>query len=191
MKNMLKKATLVAVGTLVVGSAMASQPSVAQPAKTDLYAGAVVGYAKLDEKAAGASADRTKDLAYGINAGAMVNEKLGVEAGYTKYPNQHFASVKGKRNYGVNVAAKGVMSLGDSYSAFAKAGVVRMHHTVDGATSVADASGNHHAYTAMGALGVSDKMNDTTSVSAELSGSLKHNNVPAVVMASLGVGFAF
>ena len=170
------------------GGAFASQPTtVAKSQANKMYADLNVGYAKVQEKVEGSVKNDTKDYAYNVNAGMNVNDKVAVEAGYTKYPNEKFDTVKGTDNYAIDVAAKGTMPLADNYAAFGKAGVARVHHVLSGA----DSSVKSDVYTPYAAAGVEDKVSDSTNLIAQVSATAKRHQTPAMLMASVGLGLNF
>lgn len=193
---MFKKTTSLALSvlaTLACASAVAATPKQAalrHVGKEKVYAAFNVGYAMIDERVDGQAEEDNKGWAYNINAGYMLNEGFGVEVGYTLYPDESFASVKGTENHGMHAAIKAVMPLDVDYNFFAKAGVVKMHHKVNGATTVNDAAGTYEDYTGMGAVGVEDQLNSSTTMVAQVLATMKQENIPATVMVSFGLGFS-
>jgi hypothetical protein len=191
---MMKKISAVALGLIVAvsfGTGFASEATTAAKPEAKMYADANLGYAKIDEKVAGADKQDNKGYAYNVNAGMNLSKNIAVEAGYTKYPNEKLGTVKGTENYAIDVAAKGTMALADNYAGFAKVGFARVHHKVDAATEVTSKAGKLHAYTPLLAVGVEDQVSESTKLIATVSTTLKRHEVPAMMMASLGAGFSF
>lgn len=141
---------------LVTTALFLAGASIAAVAKQNLYLEANVGYASVANQLNEKNGSPSMRLGAGgsVNAGWMLNQYVGVEAGGAMISNNYFFSgITGDStfvspeyvdnpNYYADVALKGVLPLSSRFNAFAKVGVASVHQkmtqfvTVSGQTKV-------------------------------------------------------
>lgn len=184
MKSTIK--VLVAVAAMSVAAA-------AFATNVGTYVGVNAGYGKVNQSVQNSSKNKKNGFAYGIDAGYMFNQYIGVEVGATKFANARFdGGMKQENNYVVDLAAKGVYPITQEFNVFGKLGGAYVHTKFDNNGLAVTGNGTHSAIRPFVAAGVGYDITSNVAVDFQVSTTTKSGNtVPAMMNATFGATYTF
>lgn len=160
---------------------------VAEANVSGCYAEGHLGYGEVNETVKGFSTDND-GLMGGVNLGYRVNRNFAVEAGYALFPDvktDYFTA--SKENYYFDLAAKGIMPIGNGFDLFAKLGCAMAH------TKWGDMVGGEREskIVAFGGVGASYAIKPSIALVVQGTTTTKsRDDVPAMLAASMGLNFS-
>lgn len=169
----------------------------AKIADKGVYLEANAGYAKVNETVEFATDNKNTGFGWNVNLGYKFTPYLAAELGFYGYPNEDFtiydySLAKGKNNYAVAVAGKGIVPLGDYVSLFAKLGVGLANHELQNEYLKYVNAGSHSGAVALVGAGMAFALTDNLAFVAQGSATSKSSdNIPPMYLGTLGLSYTF
>jgi len=158
------------------------------------YVGAAGGYGQVGEKITNATTDND-GFVYLFNAGYQFDKYIGLEAGYTGFPNIKANGVSViKNNNIVDIAAKATIPFESGFKVFGKVGVARVtSRNLEGLlnSSGEDVSGTHTKILPYLGVGIGLPVSQNVDLELQVAGTPKSNLIPAMYAATIGLTFHF
>jgi len=161
------------------------------PQASGIYGELNAGYGKVDESITNSHKNEHDGFGASAFLGYKFNPYLGIEGGYTEYPDENFDNnIKGSQNFAVDIALKGILPLGHTgLSLFIKAGGAGVHHKLEDDLVPVSGAGTHFEPAVFGGFGVDFALLKNLSVNLQATGTTKKRNVPRMYLFSGGITY--
>lgn len=196
---MFKKSTSLAflgIFGLFYSAASLADSSISNLASTgQFYVDGGMGYGKTDT--AGISLPKLDEngLVYTFGGGYQFNNYLGLEAGYTRFPDVKASkNLIAKDNKLIDIAAKGILPLSNKFNVFGKLGVARVGSDFAQGVFTNDGrsiSGSQSKILPYLGAGLGYSLTQNVDFSVQLAGSPRSGVMPAMYGLTAGITYKF
>ncbi len=155
-----------------------------------VYFGGGLGIGKVNESVQGAIKNKRHGFGFNAYAGYQFNKNFALEGDYLNLPNEDFGnSIRGRENYALGVAAKGILPFNNGLDIYGKVGIASVHHEFRSPNVALTGTGSFHRAAMLVGAGADYNLTQNVALTAEFDATTKSGPVPAMTLGTVGLKF--